>query len=271
MRLPTDYWHNCRPSLVEFGRRAPYYDSGVSDVVVKGVTLRDSPFWTFSGRGLKRAVISGVHVNTTGCGYGEAPNTDGFNVQGEDILIEDCTVRNGDDCVPIFPPSNNVVVRNISCECGNGVGPVIWPAMSVPGEGGMVQNVVIQGAKFLNTWQAVVIKSLESFVGRAENVTYQDFALDNVATAVMVSMFDQHVGHRAISTPSAAQLLIRNVTGTVKAAGHFSCGAPSAGCEGVVMENVSLQAVPGVSLTGYDCVNATGVARGCDPAPCGWV
>jgi polygalacturonase len=122
-KLPGDYWHNCRPSLVEFGRRAPYYDSGVTDLVVKGVTLKDSPFWTFSGRGLKRALISDVHVTTSGCGYANAPNTDGFNVQGEDILIEHSTVLNGDDCVPIFPPSRNVTVRNISCECGNGLVP----------------------------------------------------------------------------------------------------------------------------------------------------
>ena len=129
------YWHSCRPSLVAFGRRSPAYDSGVSDVRVEGVTLKDSPFWTFSGRGLLRAVISHVHVTTSGCGYGEAPNTDGFNVQGEDILIEHCSVRNGDDCVPIFPPTRNVTVRNITCECGNGLVPCIWPSMSIPGEG----------------------------------------------------------------------------------------------------------------------------------------
>jgi polygalacturonase len=91
------YWHSCRPSLVAFGRRSPAYDSGVSDVRVEGVTLKDSPFWTFSGRGLQRAVISRVKVTTSGCGYSEAPNTDGFNVQGEDILIEHSSVRNGDD------------------------------------------------------------------------------------------------------------------------------------------------------------------------------
>jgi polygalacturonase len=122
-KLPGHYWHNCRPGLVEFGRRAPYYDLGVPDLVVKGVTLKDSPFWTFSGRDLTRATISDVHVTTSGCGYANAPNTDGFNIRGQDILIEHCTVRNGGDCVPIFPPTRNVTVRNISCECGSGLVP----------------------------------------------------------------------------------------------------------------------------------------------------
>jgi polygalacturonase len=52
---------------------------------------------------MNRAMIKDVHVTTTIDGYASAPNTDGFNIQGEDITIEDCTVRNGDDCVRGLP------------------------------------------------------------------------------------------------------------------------------------------------------------------------
>jgi hypothetical protein len=132
-----EYWHNCRPSLVSAGRtvgpRGEFYDSGVSDFSLLGVTLLDSPFWVVSGRGLKRALFSHVHVTTTICSGLEhqgdaslAPNTDGINIQGEDIVVEHCTVRNGDDCVPIFPPSRNISVHNISCSCGNGLTIAIW-------------------------------------------------------------------------------------------------------------------------------------------------
>ena len=47
---------------------------------------------------------------------------------GEDLLVEDSRVRNGDDCVPIFPPSRNVLVRNVNCSCGNPPVAIIWPA-----------------------------------------------------------------------------------------------------------------------------------------------
>ena len=97
LRSLSNYWHHCRPSLLEFGRRGPEYSWGVSDVKVSGITLLDSPFWTVSVRNATRVTFSGVHVTTGACGYAHAPNTDGFNIQGEDLLIEDCTVRNGDD------------------------------------------------------------------------------------------------------------------------------------------------------------------------------
>jgi hypothetical protein len=32
--------------------------------------------------------IDGVKVTAEGCGYLESPNTDGFNVQGRDIVIQ---------------------------------------------------------------------------------------------------------------------------------------------------------------------------------------
>ena len=86
----------------------------VANLHVSGITLKDSPFWTLAGRGLQNATSRGVTVTTTGCGYDDAPNTDGFNLQGEDILIEDSFVRNGDDCVPLFPPTRNVLVRNVT-------------------------------------------------------------------------------------------------------------------------------------------------------------
>eukprot|EP01079_Euglenida_sp_SAG-EU17-18_P011794 gene11794-2149_t len=275
---PDNYWHNCRPSLVEFGRRAPYYDSGVADVVVRGVTLKDSPFWTFSGRGLKRALIQDVHVTTEGCGYSQAPNTDGFNIQGEDIEVLDSTVHNGDDCVPIFPPTRNVTVRNITCECGNGLVPVVWPSMSVPGEGGDISNVLFEGAVFRKTSQAVVIKSLSSFVGTASNVTYRDFTLIGVKSAVFLNMYGQSEAaqgqllsaQKQLLLPQARNIVVQNVSGTASSAGEINCGPGPLACSGIQMDAVDISPdAPGKTMD-YKCQNADGTQHGCQPVPCGW-
>ena len=269
---PGDYWHNCRPSLVEFGRRAPSYGGfGVSNITVRGVTLKDSPFWTFSGRGMKGALISRVSVYTTGCGYLEAPNTDGFNVQGEDILIEHCVVRNGDDCVPVNSPSRNVTVRNISCECGIGLVPCVWPAMSVPGPAGSIRDVVFDGASFRNTANAVAIKSLPSFSGEVINVSWTNMTLDGVDQAVMINLF----GQTAWSTPSRAMWSASNVTGiriermrgNATRAGKLNCmpSPHSTGCTDVVMKDVRLG---GAGKLSYACSNAHGTQDSCAPPPC---
>jgi hypothetical protein len=92
--------------------------------------------------------------------------------------------------VPIFPPTRNVTVRNISCECGNGLVPCIWPSMSIPGEGGSIKDVLFDGASFNHTSQAVAIKSLPSFVGTASNITYKNFVLHHTRMAVMINVRD---------------------------------------------------------------------------------
>jgi len=56
-------------------------------------------------------------------------------------------------------------VLNITCSCGNGLVPCIWPAGSLPGHGGNLTNIVFDGARFFRSNMAVAIKSLEKFVG----------------------------------------------------------------------------------------------------------
>eukprot|EP00750_Incisomonas_marina_P005891 INCI14219.3.p1 GENE.INCI14219.3~~INCI14219.3.p1 ORF type:complete len:378 (-),score=43.90 INCI14219.3:468-1601(-) len=174
-KKPGDYWHNCRPHLLAFGRYWPPPFSGVSNVLVEGITLKDSPFWTIQGRDVQGIRFDNVEVTTTGCGYGEAPNTDGFNLQGQDIEVLNCRVRNGDDCVPLFPPTRNVTVRNVSCSCGNGVVPVTWPPLSLPDAGGDIQDVIFDDIRFDHTSNAAAIKSLPSYVGTVSNVTFRNF------------------------------------------------------------------------------------------------
>ena len=190
-----DYWHNCRPKLLDFGRGDRRGYGTVTDLTVTGVTLKDSPFWTLTARGLRRGTFRDVKVTTTGCGYAEAPNTDGFNLQGEDIVIEHCTVRNGDDCVPLFPPTRNVTVRNVSCECGNPPVAVIWPYLSKAGGGGDITDVTFDRVRLNRTSSAVAIKALPSFVGRAVNVSFTNYELHEVGIGLAINFFGQGTGN----------------------------------------------------------------------------
>lgn len=193
-------------------------------------------------------------------------------------MIEDSSVRNGDDCVPIFPPTRNVTVRNMTCECGNGMVPCVWPSFSTPGQGGDIKDVLFDGAHFKNTKQAVTIKALGSFVGTASNITYRNFVLDNVGQAVMINMYGQG-SNRGVATTggsssssssrsgggndgdggggggqeqhanptllgveitSAINVLIENISGTCITAGKIMCGPGNVSCTGIVMNGVRL-------------------------------
>ena len=154
MGAANNYWHNCRPSIMEFGlgHGQPGQQGTNTDVTVTGVTLENSPFWTFVARGATNLLIDHVSITTPSCadgknqGYAAAPNTDGFNIGGSsDITITNSYVRNRDDCVPLFPPLRNLTVRNITCECGNGLVPCTWPEESNPGMGGDISDVPTPG------------------------------------------------------------------------------------------------------------------------------
>jgi galacturan 1,4-alpha-galacturonidase len=281
-----EYWHHCRPYLLAFGRGDVRQPGAISDVAVSGITLKDPPFWTVTGRGLRRARFSRVKVDTaSGCGFSEAPNTDGFNLQGEDILVEDSSVRNGDDCVPLFPPTRNVLVRNLSCECGNPPAPAVWPYHSQPGtDDGDIVDVTFDRVSLRNTSSGLAMKSLPGLVGRAHNISYTNFELRDVGLGMAINFFRQgrrRAEERSRHTPLdsldpalgawASSVLIENVTGTVTmGAGHINCLGLQP-CTDLRLVGVQLSmAGSGAPAAPYTCENATGTYADCSPAPCGW-
>ena len=44
----------------------------VTSYTMQDVTMQDSPFWTFTARGLKDALFERVKVHTTRCGFDQA-------------------------------------------------------------------------------------------------------------------------------------------------------------------------------------------------------
>lgn len=128
-----------------------------SGITVSNLTLIDSPAWNMGFRG-HNITVEKVHVQSgaDSCGgFGNAPNTDGCNIGGHDITVRDFTVHNGDDCIPITTgndgTTSNVLVENVSCECGtNGV--VVY------NEGGTVSNVYAHNVSVRNTNQGAGVK-----------------------------------------------------------------------------------------------------------------
>ena len=85
-------------------------------------------------------------------------------------------------CNLVLYSGSNIRVRNITCECGNGLVPCIWPAGG-PGAGGDIVNVSFEGARFVRSSMAVAIKSLPGFDGEARNISYRDVVLEDVGQA----------------------------------------------------------------------------------------
>lgn len=110
-----------RPQMINF--------HSCSTVLIEGVTLLNSPFWTIHPLLCENVIIRDVTIVNNG------PNGDGCDPEScKNVLIEGCTFNTGDDCIAIKSgrnadgrrwnvPSENIVVRK--CHMINGHGGVV--------------------------------------------------------------------------------------------------------------------------------------------------
>ena len=110
--------HYLRPTFVEPNR--------CKNVLIEGVTIRNSPFWALHPTLCSNVTIRHVTVISRG------PNNDGCDPEScRDVLIEDCVFKTGDDCIAlksgrnqdgrrINAPVDNVVIRGCRMSGGHG-------------------------------------------------------------------------------------------------------------------------------------------------------
>ena len=80
--------HYLRPSFIQPFR--------CTNVLIEGVTVKDSPMWTIHPLECRNVTVQGVTVDNLG------PNGDGCNPEScTDVLIRDCTFATHDDCIAI--------------------------------------------------------------------------------------------------------------------------------------------------------------------------
>lgn len=71
-------------------------------IVIRDITLRQSPKWTLHLLACDQALIENVTIrNTVGNNY-ISPNTDGIDLEGcRDVEISHCDIETGDDCIAL--------------------------------------------------------------------------------------------------------------------------------------------------------------------------
>ncbi|MBW8769089.1 MAG: glycoside hydrolase family 28 protein [Gemmatimonadetes bacterium] len=107
-----------RPQFIQ-----PY---GCRNVLIEGVTIRNSPMWEINPVLCTNVTVRGVTIDSHG------PNNDGCDPESSrDVLIERCRFNTGDDCIAIKSgrnadgrrinvPSENIIVRDCEMRDGHG-------------------------------------------------------------------------------------------------------------------------------------------------------
>lgn len=128
--------HYLRPNFIQF------YDCNT--VLVKGVTIHNSPMWIIHPVLSENVIIKDVHIDSHG------PNNDGIDVESsKNVLITNSYFDTGDDCIAIKSgknqdgrrigvPSENIIIENSIMKDGHG-GVVIGSETS-----GGIKNIFAQ-------------------------------------------------------------------------------------------------------------------------------
>ncbi|KAK2637046.1 hypothetical protein Ddye_031838 [Dipteronia dyeriana] len=173
---------------------------------------------------------------------GKSPNTDGIHVTGtRDILIKNCVIRTGDDCISIVSGSKNVRATDITCGPGHGISIGSLGAGNSEAE---VSDVVVNRARFSGTTNGVRIKTWQGGSGYAKNIIFQNIAMYNVSNPIII---DQHYCDQNDPCPDQgsavriSNVAYKNIRGTSASelAIKFDCSKHFA-CQGILVQDVTL-------------------------------
>lgn len=214
------------------------------NVLIEGVTIKDSPMWVIHPVLSENITIRRVTVISHG------PNSDGCDPESsKDILIEDCLFDTGDDCIAIKSgrdhdgrrvntPSENIIVRNCTMRDGHG-GVVIGSEIS-----GNVRNVFAENCTMNspNLDRALRIKSNSRRGGTAENVYMRNITIGDLKKAIVhINLFyDKETGE---NLPTVRNIHVKDVTSKNSQHGVYIDSDDSYPVENVVIEDCSFDGV----------------------------
>jgi polygalacturonase len=238
----TMKWRFFRPPMVQF------FDC--SNVLVDGITLVNSPFWTLNPAFSDNITINDVTINNP-----PSPNTDGINPTScRNVRISNCHISVGDDCITIksgrdidgrkwATPTENVTITNCTMLSGHG-GIVIGSEVS-----GDIRKITISNCVFDGTRRGIRLKSARGRGGIVEDVRISNIVMRNIQEQALVFnlFYDPSAAPEPISerTPVFRNIHVSNLTAVnVKNACTFY-GISEMPIQDLTFNNINIQAETG--------------------------
>ena len=171
---------NFRPQFIQFNR--------CENVLLEGVKITNSPFWTIHPYSSKSVVIRDINV------YAHGHNNDGVDPEmSQNMLIANCVFDQGDDAIAIKSgknqdgwrlntPSKNIVI--INCFVKNG-----HQLLALGSEvSGGIENVLIKDCSVADDAKLnnlVYIKTNERRGGYVKNIYAKDLKCGNIDQGIL--------------------------------------------------------------------------------------
>jgi hypothetical protein len=141
-------------------------------VTVEGITVQNSPEFHIQFLGTSANVLASALSITAAW---PSPNTDGIDLRGTNINIQDCYISDGDDVVQIGGSQTTSGVTVQGCTFGTGHGLSIGSITS-----GGVSNVMVNNCVFNGTQYGLRLKSDRTNGGTVSNITYSNITMTGI-------------------------------------------------------------------------------------------
>jgi polygalacturonase len=252
-RLNKDILRPDLPGWVERGFLRPPFIQPMycKNVLIEGITIINSPFWTVNPEFCENVTITKVTINNP-----RSPNTDGINPEScKYVHISDCHISVGDDCITIksgkdrsgrkmATPAENYTITNCTMLSGHG-GVVIGSEMS-----GDVKKITISNCVFDGTDRGIRIKTARGRGGIVEEIRVTNIIMKNIRDqAIVMDMQYAKTNPEPVSerTPRFRNIHFSNITAQTKQA-VFLNGLAEMPIEDVSFYDVQFDAETGIVI-----------------------
>jgi polygalacturonase len=221
------------------------------NVLIEGITIRNSPFWTVNPEFCENVTVTGVTINNP-----KSPNTDGINPEScRYVHISNCHISVGDDCITIKSgkdkagrqmntPAENYTITNCTMLAGHG-GVVIGSEMS-----GGVKKIAISNCIFDGTDRGIRIKTARGRGGVVEDIRVDNVVMKNIREQMIVldMQYDKTTPEPVSErTPRFRNIHFSNITAEGNQAGLLN-GLSEMPIENVTFSNLNLDAKQGFTV-----------------------
>ncbi|KAA5540895.1 glycoside hydrolase family 28 protein [Adhaeribacter rhizoryzae] len=252
-RLNQDILRPDLPGVIERGFLRPPFIQFMSckNILIEGITIINSPFWTVNPEFCENVTITGVTINNP-----PSPNTDGINPEScKNVHISNCHISVGDDCITIksgkdragrkmAAPAENYTITNCTMLSGHG-GVVIGSEMS-----GDVRKITISNCIFDGTDRGIRIKSARGRGGIVEEIRVDNIIMKNIREqAIVLDLQYAKTQPEPVSerTPRFRNIHFSDITAEGNQAAFLN-GLAEMPIENITFSNLNIQAKTGFTI-----------------------
>ncbi len=180
--------------------------SSCNRLLIQNVTLSNSPMFHIAISGSKSG--NSTVQNVTIQAPATSPNTDACDVDGTNILVQNCNISVGDDDFTCGGGTHDVLVTNNTYGTGHGI------SIGSFTDSGGVSNITVINCTISGAVNGIRIKSDNDRGGLVQNISYYNIGITNVNFPIQVYAYYHWFGTPSgISPAIAASTNAATVTG----------------------------------------------------------